>query len=82
MIFPPSITAVYPAPSATTAGEAPIAERSCGANQAPVPLMIAATTTPTPIIWTAAVAAPSLSFSPTRRATIAVAPADSPIATA
>ena len=78
--LPPSITRVNVLPVAITSGEAPISASSAGAYHAPATPMIADTTTPSAMACTAALAAPSGSCSPMRRATIAVAPIDSPIA--
>ena len=78
--LPPSITRVKVLPVAMTSGDAPISASSAGAYQAPATPMMADTTTPIAMACTAAVAAPSASCSPMRRATIAVAPIDNPIA--
>ncbi len=78
--LPPSITRVNVLPVAITSGVAPISDSSSGAYHAPATPMIAETITPRAIACTAALAAPSGSCSPILRATIAVAPIDSPIA--
>ena len=63
-----------------TAGEPPISSRNCGAKTAPrIPIGTAAAM-PSAIDCTADRAAPSGSFSPIRRATVAAAPIESPIA--
>ena len=83
MITPlaPSMTVANDA-LATTAGDAPINCSNAGAYATPNTPTGTATSTPSRIACTAARAAPSPSFSPIRLATIAVAPALSPIATA
>ena len=58
-----------------------MAASSLGANAAPAMLIAAAATIPAASPCTAAVAAPSGSFSPIRRATIAVIDIENPIAT-
>ena len=78
----PSMIRVKGAPLATTSGEAPMSARSRGANSAPRIPIGTATAMPRPIDCTAARAAPSGFFSPIRRATVAAAPIESPIATA
>ena len=69
-------------PSRTTSSLAPITRRSSAPKMAPIVPMATTTSTPSAIACTAARAAPSGSFSPMRRATVAVAPIDRPIATA
>ena len=83
MITPlaPSMTVANDA-LATTAGDAPINRSNAGAYATPNRPTGTAISTPSRIACTAARAAPSPSFSPIRRATIAVAPALRPIATA
>ncbi len=78
----PSMIAVKREPVAMTPGAAPIAASRRGASVAPAMPMGTATAIPSAIDWTAAAAARSGSFSPMRRATVAMAPIDSPIATA
>ena len=59
-----------------------MAPSSAGAAIAPATPIASDTPTPSAIACTAARAAPSRSFSPMRRATVAVAPMHSPIASA
>ena len=79
--LPPSITRVNPLPDSITAGDAPINANSVGAHGAAANAIVPAMMTPSSSDWPAARAAPSGSCSPVRRATIAVAPIESPIAT-
>ena len=67
---------------ASTSGLAPISASVGRANEKPSRPTGTATSRPSAIACTAAIAAPSGSFSPMRRATVAVAPMPSPIATA
>ncbi len=79
--FPPSITRVN-VTFRMTPGSAPMSARSCGAKTMPMPPNSRASAAPSRMACTAARAAPSASFSPMRRATMAVAPMLSPIAMA
>ena len=80
LAFPPSITWVKPVPVRMTDSEAPRIPRSWGANVTPRTASTPAMTSPSPIACTAARAAPSGFFSPMRRATVAAAPIDAPMA--
>jgi hypothetical protein len=80
--LPPSITAMNREPEATTSGEAPMRARSRGARSAPAIPRGTAIRTPSAIACTAVRAALSRSRSPMRRATIAVAAIERPIASA
>ena len=64
-----------------TSGAAPISARSRGAWVAPTTATTVATPRPRATAWTAVRAAPSGSFSPIRRETMAVTPIDRPMAT-
>ncbi len=66
----------------TIAGVAPMAPSSAGAVMMPVTPTASETASPSAIDCTAARAAPSGSFSPMRRATVAVAPMLNPMASA
>ncbi len=78
--FPPSITAMNPEPEATTSGPAPMNARRRGARSAPATPSGTARRTPRAIACTAVRAALSRSRSPMRRATMAVAAIERPIA--
>src|SRR2546425_3344462 len=80
--LPANMTLVKPTPCSTTQGEPPITLSSLPDSGTPIAAKIAATIKPNTIAWTEARAAPSGLRSPMRRATIAVAPMLSPIATA
>src|ERR1700722_3972905 len=84
MIAPPPPTAIraYPDPTATTLGDAPIHSSSFGARNTHGSPTMNVITKPSTIACTAATAAPSGSFSPMRRATIAVVDIESPSPTA
>ena len=81
LAFPPSITRVNDT-FAITPGDAPMIASSCGAKIAPTTPIRSDSTHPNRITCAAVCAAPSASFSPIRRATIAPAPMLSPIASA
>ena len=78
----PTITRAKLAPVRTTSGLAPIVRSSVGAVAIATAPTTTPASTPTRIDWTAARAAASGFFSPMRLDTVAVAPIDSPIATA
>jgi hypothetical protein len=80
--LPPSITRAKPLPTAITSADAPMSASRRGANTAPATPITVDSASPSASTCTAARAAPSRSFSPMRRAIIAVAPMLSPIASA
>jgi hypothetical protein len=80
--LPPSITRAKPLPVCRTSSLAPIRRSSAGAYSAPMTPTMTETTRPSAIDWIAARAAASRSFSPIRRATVAAAPIDRPMALA
>jgi hypothetical protein len=79
--FPPSMMAVNRWPERIRSGDPPINPSSRDALGAAARAMMAATPSPSRIDCPAARDAPSGSCAPIRRATSAVAPIDSPIAT-
>ena len=80
--LPPSMMRAKSEPISTISGEAPISRRMSGANQPNSTPRPADTVTPSITICAAECAARSGSFSPIRRATIAVAANEMPMATA
>jgi hypothetical protein len=80
--LPPSITRVKPLPLATMRASAPIRRSKSSANTAPAAPIASASARPSAIPCVAVRAAEPMSFSPTRRATSAITPIDTPIATA
>jgi hypothetical protein len=80
--LPPSMTRENDEPVRRTPSLAPISASICGPNETPIAPNATAATSPRMIDWTADFAAPSESFSPIRRATVADAPIDRPTASA
>ena len=80
--LPPTITRGNVEPMLSTSSVAPIRRSSCGPNSTPMAPMIAAIPIPRMIACTAVSAARSGSFSPMRRATVAAAPIERPMASA
>jgi hypothetical protein len=80
--LPPRQILVYPPPTEIISADAPINRKSRGANKKHGSPMASETMIPRAIACTAATAAPSGSFSPMRRATIAAVDKLSPIPTA
>ena len=79
--LPPRQILVYPLPVATISGDAPISRSRFGAYNPHGRPIASETINPSAIACTPATAAPSGSFSPMRRATMAVVDRLSPIAT-
>ena len=78
--LPPYMIRAYVVPIANTLGDAPMSPNKCGAAITPLTPRMSAINAPSTMACTAALAAPSASRSPVRRATMAVAPMARPIA--